>query len=158
MRCPLCASSDTRVIDSRPAEQGTAIRRRRQCDACRERFTTYERLEAPLMVRKQDGTLQVFQSAKVRRGIERALADETITEDALTNAVADIESILRSHGTEVASADIGREVLAFLRTIGDAAYLRFASVYKDFQDARDFEREAAELEVTSTPPEPEPAG
>jgi transcriptional repressor NrdR len=158
MRCPFCASSDTRVVDSRPADQGSSIRRRRECDACLQRFTTYERLEALLMVRKQDGSRQAFQAEKVRRGIERALADEAITEEALTEAVADIEGKLRAEGTEVASSEIGRHVLTFLRTIDDAAYLRFASVYKDFHDARDFEREVAALGRSTSSAEPEPAG
>ncbi len=148
MRCPFCASGDTRVIDSRPADAGSSIRRRRQCEACEERFTTYERLEAPLMVRKRDGSLQVFQGDKVQSGILRALADVVPTDEELVAAVAGIESRLRAQGREVLSDDIGREVLNYLRTIDDAAYLRFASVYKDFRDARDFGREVAALEGT----------
>ncbi len=100
------------------------------------------------MVRKRDGSLQVFQGEKVRAGIRRALADESPTESELADAVANIEAALRSQGREVPSDEIGNQVLAYLRTLGDAAYLRFASVYKEFRDARDFEREVAALEGT----------
>jgi len=146
MKCPFCASGETRVIDSRPVENGSSIRRRRECEACDSRFTTYERLEAPLMVRKRDGSLQVFQSEKVRAGILRALADEAPTEDEVSAVIGAIEAGLRSQGREVVSDEIGRQVLSYLRTLDDAAYLRFASVHKDFRDARDFEREVAALE------------
>ena len=98
------------------------------------------------MVRKQDGTLQLFQVEKIRAGILRALPADTLTDDELVEALARIEAELRAQGREVESAEIGRQVLAFLRTVDDAAYLRFASVYKDFHDARDFEREVAALE------------
>lgn len=145
MRCPFCASGDTRVVDSRPIEQGASIRRRRQCEVCGERFTTYERAEVPLLIRKRDGRLQAFDPEKVRAGLERALADRVVADEEITAAVAAIEADLRMAGGEVTSDDVGRLVLAYLRTIDEAAYLRFASVHKEFRDASDFEREAASL-------------
>lgn len=147
MRCPFCDADSNKVIDSRPAEQGSAIRRRRACASCDQRFTTYERLEAPLMVRKRDGRLQLFQPHKVRAGIVRALADAAVSDVDIDAAVAELEASLRALGPEVTTDDIANHVLSFLRKAGgDAAYLRFASVYKEFRDARDFEREVAALE------------
>ena len=146
MKCPHCGANDSRVVDSRPAEQGQAIRRRRECESCGQRFTTYERLEAPLLIRKRDGTLQVFAIDKVRDGLVRALAGSSVDADQISRAVADIESHVGAMGSQVSSDDVGRFVLAYLRQVDEAAYLRFASVYKDFRDASDFEREAATLE------------
>ena len=153
MICPHCNASDSSVIDSRPAEQGTATRRRRECAVCGDRFTTYERLEAPLLIRKRDGTLQLFTVDKVRKGLVRALADGAVTADQMNAAVADIETSVRAMGSELTSDDVGQLVLAFLRQVDEAAYLRFASVHKDFRDAADFEREAATLDRA-----PEPTG
>ena len=111
-----------------------------------QRFTTYERLEAPLLIRKRDGTLQVFAIDKVRDGLVRALAGSSVDADQISRAVADIESHVGAMGSQVSSDDVGHFVLAYLRQVDEAAYLRFASVYKDFRDASDFEREAATLE------------
>ena len=153
MQCPFCASSRTRVIDSRPIETGAAIRRRRLCEACDNRFTTYERSVVPLVVRKRDGRLEPFQVEKVRAGFESALADRPVTRKKLESMIAEVESAARSHGSRVDSDEIGRVVLSQLRGIDQVAYLRFASVYKEFQGARDFEREMATLEepVDSSP-------
>ena len=146
MKCPHCGASDSHVVDSRPAEQGLAIRRRRQCEVCTDRFTTYERLESPHLIRKRDGTLQVFSADKVRRGLAFALAGSVVTADQMTAAVSEIETNIRAMGSDVSSDDVGQLVLAYLRQVDEAAYIRFASVYKDFRDARDFEREAASLD------------
>ena len=146
MKCPQCGATDSRVVDSRPAEQGAAIRRRRECESCAERFTTYERLEAPVLIRKRDGTMQVFSAEKVRKGLVRSLDSGSVSADAINAAVADIEATVTSMGSGVTSDDVGQLVLAYLRQADEAAYLRFASVYKDFRDARDFEREAAALD------------
>ena len=146
VKCPQCGATDSRVVDSRPAEQGAAIRRRRECEGCAERFTTYERLEAPVLIRKRDGTMQVFSAEKVRKGLVRALDSGSVSADAINAAVADIEATVTSMGSGVTSDDVGQLVLAYLRGADEAAYLRFASVYKDFRDARDFEREAAALD------------
>lgn len=146
MRCPFCASSRTRVIDSRPIEDGAAIRRRRLCEECDNRFTTYERSDVPLLVRKRDGRLEPFRVEKVRAGLESALADRPVTRKRLEAMIREVEAAARSHGREVDSDEIGRAVLSQLREVDQVAYLRFASVYKEFQKAQDFEREMAELE------------
>jgi transcriptional repressor NrdR len=138
MLCPICGAPDTRVIDSRPAESGQSIRRRRLCETCESRFTTYERLEPQLMVRKRNGRLEAFSAAKV--------ADRPVSGSAVESITADVEHALRQQGSQVSSEDIGREVLDRLRALDEVAYLRFASVYKDFQDAADFEKEVAALE------------
>ena len=146
MLCPSCGASDTRVIDSRPAEAGTAIRRRRQCAACEHRFTTYERREPQLMVRKRNGRLEAFSAPKLASGVSAALADRPVSGSNVSELVAEVEATLRATGPQVTSEEIGREVLDRLKGLDEVAYLRFASVYKDFQDATDFEKEMAELD------------
>lgn len=148
MRCPLCGADNTRVIDSRPAEAGHAIRRRRTCEDCGDRFTTYERTEAAIQVRKRSGRVEPFMAEKLRRGIESALADRPVSDRRRLDIVVSIEQTLRSMGSPVGSDDIGRLVLEHLREVDEVAYLRYASVYKEFQGARDFEREMASLEDT----------
>ncbi|MEA3501808.1 MAG: transcriptional regulator NrdR, partial [Actinomycetota bacterium] len=146
MRCPLCATEDTRVIDSRPAEGGGAIRRRRECLVCGERFTTFERPVISASVVKRDGRREVFDREKVRRGLESALADRLVPEGTIDGIVMRIEASARGGSALVTSDELGKAVLAELRDLDEVAYLRFASVYKGFQGARDFEREAAALE------------
>jgi transcriptional repressor NrdR len=146
MLCPICGAPSTRVIDSRPAEAGHAIRRRRECEDCGHRFTTYERLEPQLMVRKRNGRLEPFSTAKVAVGISAALADRPISGSAIESLAEEVEASLRGHGSQVSSEDVGREVLERLRALDEVGYLRFASVYKEFQDAADFEKEVAALE------------
>ena len=146
MQCPFCGSGNTRVVDSRPAEQGRAIRRRRECEACGDRFTTYERTESLLMVRKRSGRTEPFRTDKLRRGLESALADRPVGLQTLDELVDTIETELRAGGTVVSSDEIGVQVLERLRELDEVAYLRFASVYKEFEGARDFEREMANLE------------
>ena len=146
MLCPSCGADDTRVIDSRPAEGGHSIRRRRQCELCDGRFTTYERLEPQLMVRKRSGRLEVFSPTKLAAGISAALADRPVSGSAVEQMSQEVHDALRDGGAEVTTEDIGREVLDRLRTLDEVGYLRFASVYKDFQDAADFEKEVAALE------------
>lgn len=147
MLCPFCGSSGTRVIDSRPVEERSAIRRRRVCEACENRFTTYERSEVPLLVRKRDGRVEAFQIDKIRAGMESALADRPVTRKRLEAMITKVEAVARSRGPQVPSDEIGRAVLAELKEVDQVAYLRFASVYKEFQGTRDFEREMAELEA-----------
>lgn len=146
MRCPLCGVDDTRVVDSRPAEAGHAIRRRRACSNCGDRFTTYERTEAAIQVRKRSGRIEPFMPEKLRLGIEAALADRPVSDRRRLDIVLSIEQALRALGSPVAADDIGRLVLEHLREVDEVAYLRFASVYKEFQGAQDFEREMASLE------------
>ena len=146
MLCPSCNATDTKVIDSRPAENGLSIRRRRQCDDCGHRFTTYERLEPQLMVRKRNGLLEAFSAPKLASVISAALAARPVSGSDIQTLVEDVETHLRSMGAQVTSEEIGHEVLSRLRRLDEVAYLRFASVYKEFQGAADFEREMAELE------------
>lgn len=146
MRCPECRADETRVIDSRPADDGTAIRRRRTCEVCGVRFTTYERCERELMVRKRSGKLEPFDAAKLSAGVGAALADRPTSATDISSLVGAVERLIRSRGGTVDSEDIGRAVLEKLRTVDEVAYLRFASVYKEFQGAEDFEREMAALD------------
>lgn len=146
MRCPDCQAADTRVIDSRPADDGAAIRRRRLCEACQARFTTYERSERVLMVRKRSGALEEFDAAKLSAGLGAALADRPASALQVATLVSDVEQAVREEGGTVESEQIGRAVLERLRNLDEVAYLRFASVYKEFQGAEDFEREMAALD------------
>lgn len=149
MRCPYCGAEDTRVVDSRPAEAGATIRRRRECEACANRFTTYERREHAIVVRKRDGSAEPFSPAKVLAGISNALADRRVPSARLDAIVRDIEAFAEEAGPEITTEEIGHRVLLALREIDEAAYLRFASVYKEFEGASDFEREVAALEERS---------
>lgn len=144
MRCPACSAVRTRVIDSRPIESGSGTRRRRRCPACDHRFTTYER-PAAVIVSKRDGRQQHFDPEKIRSGLNRALADRRLSEDVVDHIVRDVTQ-RAGHGGQVTSDEIGQWVLGALRTIDEAAYLRFASVYKDFEGAEDFEAEMASLD------------
>lgn len=146
MHCPVCSVTDTRVIDSRPAEGGEAVRRRRECENCGHRFTTYERLEPTLMVRKRDGTLEPFSGRKLAAGLSAALAERPVSGSEVERVVALMEETLIAAGPQITSEEIGHEVLEQLKELDEVAYLRFASVYKDFQDAADFSREMAELD------------
>lgn len=146
MLCPFCGSESTRVIDSRPVEAGAAIRRRRVCDGCGHRFTTYERPDVPLIVRKRDGSLQPFDLDKVRVGMQSALADRPVGDKQLGRVLEQIAREARSFGRVVPSDEIGRMVLEHLAVLDQVAYLRFASVYKEFEGTHDFQRELAALE------------
>lgn len=146
MHCPLCNSQTTRVIDSRPVEGGTAIRRRRVCTECAHRFTTYEQAVVTIRVRKRSGAVEPFDARKLRRGLESALADRPVPHDTVEAIVREIEAEGSAAGQALTTDDIGRLVLEHLRQIDEVAYLRFASVYKEFQGAQDFEREMAALE------------
>lgn len=142
MRCPWCGHMEDRVVDSRPAEGGDAIRRRRQCLSCGRRFTSYERVEqAALIVVKRDGTREPWTRGKLVDGLRKALANRPVSSEQLDKVVSRIETRLRRKGPEVTSQQIGVEVLQNLQKLDQVAYLRFASVYKDFQEVGDFERE-----------------
>lgn len=149
MHCPVCRHDDTKVIDSRSAEEGAAIRRRRSCPACAYRFTTYERLEgAPLMVTKRSGAREPFDRSKVIEGILAACKGRPVTEEAveaLGESVEDDVRISAAAGHEVTSSLVGHCVLERLRGVDEVAYVRFASVYKNFDGAADFRRELALL-------------
>ena len=142
MRCPWCGGSDTKVVDSRPAEEGAAIRRRRACDACGRRFTTFERAYGVgLRVIKRDGAKEPYEREKVAAGIRKAIKNRPVTEEQVEDLTRRVEDRLRRKGPEVTTQEVGVEVLAELRRLDEVAYLRFASVYKDFQEVTDFERE-----------------
>lgn len=146
----MCTADDTRVIDSRPAEAGAAVRRRRRCESCAHRFTTYERSVPSAQVRKRSGAMQPFDPEKVRAGLESALADRPVPADTVELLVARTEALFETMSS-VTTEDVGRVVLEGLREVDEVAYLRFASVYKDFQGASDFEREMAAMEDSTEP-------
>ncbi len=140
MRCPNCASPDTRVVDSRPVENGGALRRRRGCERCGERFTTHERpVVAILMVVKQDGRREEFSPDKLRNGLAKACNKRPISMAAVAEAVEEIEAALRSEGAaEISSSRIGEMVMERLFVLDQVAYVRFASVYQQFDDVKRF--------------------
>ena len=155
VRCPSCLFDDTKVIDSRVSEEGAAIRRRRSCTQCGYRFTTYERLEeVPLNVIKRSGNKEPFDRGKVIAGLQAAAKGRPVSEESLLTVAERVEDNLRLVGGDVTSTQIGHEVLDQLRALDEVAYLRFASVYKNFDDAADFRRELALLEKRSTTKEP----
>jgi transcriptional repressor NrdR len=142
VHCPVCRAADTKVVDSRVAEEGAAIRRRRQCLDCAHRFTTFERIdEVPLVVVKTDGRTEPFDRSKIVAGIAAATKGRGIATSELQHVAESIEDAVRLQGSQVTSAQIGVAVLDRLRTLDEVAYLRFASVYKNFDAAADFHRE-----------------
>ena len=150
MHCPYCEAEDTRVVDSRPADGGRSVRRRRACTVCGNRFTTYERSEAAPVVYKRDGRREPFDAGKLLAGLQKAVPDRQVPLGDLQALVREIEAWAGEEGPEVTSEEIGRMVLAGLRDLDEVAYLRFASVYKEFEGADDFEREMAALEGDSS--------
>ena len=148
MRCPFCRSEDTRVIDSRLADEGDAVRRRRECGACNERFTTLERasLRMPYVV-KSDGKRESFNEEKLRAGMRRALEKRPVDADAVEAAIHRIQHhILTSGDRELASRQIGEWVMQELGDLDQVAYVRFASVYRSFQDVDEFNEEIKRLQ------------
>lgn len=145
MRCPSCADPESKVVDSRPSEDGMAIRRRRECLACGRRFTTYERLgDNPLIVIKTDGSSEAFDRQKLTRGVLIACAKRPVSPEQISTLINSIESELRNGScSEIGSKELGDMVLVRLAVLDDVAYVRFASVYKDFQNVSEF---AAALE------------
>lgn len=147
MRCPSCGYLESKVIDSRPSEDGSSIRRRRECLQCNTRFTTYEKLiDNPLIVIKNDGSSEAYNRNKLMRGLLIACAKRPITPDMIDSLVDDIENELRSAPkNEVTSKELGDLVLVRLSRLDDVAYVRFASVYKDFQKIEEFYATLEEL-------------
>lgn len=145
MKCPYCGEDNTRVIDSRPAEDNCSIRRRRQCDACSRRFTTYEKVETiPLMVIKKDNNREPYDRSKIESGIMRACHKRPVSTSAINDAVDSIEAqIFAMEDKEVRSNTIGELVMKQLKELDEVAYVRFASVYREFRDVNTF---LAELE------------
>ena len=140
VRCPFCQEADSRVIDSRACEDGSSIRRRRECVACKRRFTSYERVEErPLLVVKKNGTREQFDRNKLLNGIGRACEKRPISIEAIEHMVARIEAGLRdSNEREISSITIGEMVMNKLRNLDEVAYVRFASVYRQFTDLNSF--------------------
>ena len=147
MRCPKCGCEESKVVDSRPAENNDSIRRRRECESCGFRFTTYERREElPLTVLKHDGAKEPFDREKLMRGLVRATVKRDVPIETLDELIAGIASDLRDRGiTEVSSSDLGEMVLHKLLGIDKVAYVRFASVYRDFKDIEEFSKELRRL-------------
>jgi len=167
VRCPYCHQDSDKVVDSRASVDGDAIRRRRECLECGRRFTTYERLEAiPLTVAKRSGVVEPFDRAKLARGIGQAVAGRAVAVEAVEAMAGEIAEWLETQGPQVPSDVIGVAVLERLRPLDPVSYLRFASVYKGFDDLADFEAEVVELqklslenttlEKTTAPKSPEP--
>jgi transcriptional repressor NrdR len=153
VQCPTCRADDTKVVDSRLAEEGAAIRRRRQCLTCSDRFTTFERVDhAPLRVHKSTGETQPFERSKVVAGIAAATKGRGVSDSDLALMANRVEDVLRLQGNEVTSAVVGLAVLDELRAVDDVSYLRFASVYKHFDAATDFHRELELMEKQAPRP------
>ena len=145
MVCPFCNTEDTAVIDSRKNSEGTSVRRRRKCPKCNSRFTTYEKTEIELIVEKRSGNLEEFQIEKLESGIESAFGGQDLTEKQLKTLVENIYKEIKEKGKKVKSKFIGEKVLQHLKEMNEVAYLRYASVYKEFSDVSDFEKEVAEF-------------
>ncbi len=147
MKCPNCHQNGSRVVDSRPADNGHAIRRRRECENCGFRFTTFERVEAsPLLVIKKNGAREEFNREKVLRGVMRAAEKRPVAMDEIQNIVDQVETKIRAvGGNEVSSQLIGEYVMEILANVDDIAYIRFASVYREFKDMASFAKELQDL-------------
>lgn len=147
MRCPYCQSPETKVVDSRPAEDNQAIRRRRECPICNTRFTTYERYETePITVVKRSGKRELFRREKVLHGLFKACEKREVSPEVLNNIVTEVEVALQKRGkTEVHSSEIGELIVRKLKEVDRVAYVRFASVYRDFRDIDQFKDLVEEL-------------
>lgn len=147
MKCPYCGCTESKVIDSRPTEDGEKIRRRRECTECEKRFTTYEIIEhVPIMVIKRDGSREAFDSDKLIRGFLRACEKRPVTMDQISTAVTDIENELRGNlDREVSTKVIGELAMEKLKVLDEVAYVRFASVYRQFKDINTFMDELQKL-------------
>ncbi|MGB0751424.1 MAG: transcriptional regulator NrdR [Gammaproteobacteria bacterium] len=153
MRCPFCSGSDTRVIDSRIVGEGEQVRRRRECATCTERFTTYESAELSLpRVIKRDGTRETFDESKLRASIQQALQKRPVASDRSEAALSRIQQTITQRGErEMRSREVGELVMAELRDLDQVAYVRFASVYRSFQDVNDFREEIERLDSEPSP-------
>lgn len=147
MNCPFCDGSNTRVVDSRPTDDGRSIRRRRQCDVCKQRFTTYEKLEAmPLLVVKKDDTRETYDKSKIEKGILRSCHKRPVSAEQIDSLVNEIENeIFGLEEREIQSTVIGQIVMDKLKEFDEVAYVRFASVYREFKDVSTFMDELKKL-------------
>ena len=154
MRCPFCAHEDSQVKDSRPSEDGAAIRRRRQCEGCGARFTTFERVHLKdLVVVKKDGKREPFDRAKLERAIGHSCRKRDIDPAKIDQLISGVQRQLETRGDEVSTAAIGEAVMAGLRALDHVAYIRFASIYKDFSDPSEFAEIAERVEKEAVPPD-----
>lgn len=147
MKCPFCGKENTRVIDSRPAEENNSIRRRRQCDECGKRFTTYEKIETiPLVVIKKDNNRESFDRSKIEAGIMRSCHKRPISVDQITALVDEVENtIFNMEEKEIPSSKIGEILMDRLKELDQVAYVRFASVYREFKDVNTFMNELKKI-------------
>ena len=147
MKCPYCNNPDTRVIDSRPAEDGSSIRRRRSCDVCGKRFTTYEKVETiPLIIIKKDNNREQYDRAKIEGGILRACYKRPVPADSIKKTIDEVEKeIFSREEKEISSSEIGEIVMDKLKDLDAVAYVRFASVYREFKDVNTFMAEIKKI-------------
>ncbi len=147
MKCPFCGETDNKVVDSRLKKDKTGIRRRRECLGCKCRFTTYEYIEdIPVVIVKKDGRREIFSRDKVRQGIQRACEKRTVSMNVIEDFLDDLDKWLRESGDkEISSTLIGEKVMSKLHELDDVAYVRFASVYREFKDVNDFIAELKNL-------------
>lgn len=152
MRCPYCQHQESKVVDSRPTEEGASIRRRRQCMACGRRFTTYEQVEVvPMTVKKKSGGIEVFDRNKILKGLIKSCEKRPVSLEAMEMAVDDIEMALEAKMVkQISSEEIGEMILDRLKDLDEVAYVRFASVYRRFQDIDSFMAELEELRKKKT--------
>ena len=147
MKCPFCSSENTRVIDSRPADDNNSIRRRRLCDDCGKRFTTYEKVETiPVLVVKKDGSRELFDIEKIKRGIIRSCEKRPVSLEAIERLASSVETqVMEDARQEVSTTEIGEIVISKLKDLDEVAYVRFASVYRQFKDINTFMQELNKL-------------
>ena len=147
MKCPFCSASETKVIDSRPVDENTSIRRRRQCEGCNKRFTTYEKLETmPIMLIKKDRTRESYDRTKLEKGIIKSCHKRPISRDSIQRMVDEIENtIFAMEQREIESSVIGEFVINKLKEVDEVAYVRFASIYREFKDVNTFMEEIGNL-------------
>ena len=147
MKCPFCGKENTRVIDSRPADDGSSIRRRRQCDECSKRFTTYEKVEAiPLVVIKKDNNREPYDRSKIEAGVFRSCHKRPISVDQINSLVDEVETaVFNMEEKEIPSSMIGQLVMEKLRDLDPVAYVRFASVYREFKDVNTYMSEIKKI-------------
>ena len=152
MRCPYCQHQESKAVDSRPTEEGASIRRRRQCMACGRRFTTYEQVEVvPMTVKKKSGGIEVFDRNKILKGLIKSCEKRPVSLEAMEKAVDDIEMTLEAKMVkQISSEEIGEMILDRLKDLDEVAYVRFASVYRRFQDIDSFMAELEELRKKKT--------
>ena len=147
MKCPFCGEDDTRVIDSRPADENMSIRRRRQCDKCQKRFTTYEKVEAiPLVVIKKDQTREPYDRTKIEKGVFRSCHKRPISVPQMNHLVDQVEAkVFSKEEREIPSSYIGELVMRYLEELDAVAYVRFASIYREFKDVNTFMEELKKI-------------